>query len=304
MEDETRFESFDARFDALLRPDSRLERLGTGTIWAEGPVYFAEGEFLLWSDIHNNRMMRWSEADGVTVYKQPANFTNGHTRDHQGRLLSCEHGGRRVIRTEEDGTVTVLADSYRGKRLNSPNDLVVKSDGTIWFTDPPYGILSNLEGYPAVQEQERCYVFRLDPETGQLDAVADDRDKPNGLAFNLDESILYVSDTAISHDESGWHHIFAYDVVDGTGLANGRIFAEINPGCSDGFRIDHHGNIFTSSLDSIQVYSPEGDHLGKIMVPELNANCTFGGPNKDRLFITASTSLYAIRLNTQGVQHP
>jgi gluconolactonase len=301
---QTHFEGFDPRFDGLIKQDSGLEKLCTGFIWAEGPVYFAEGDYLLFSDIPNNRMMRWHDQEGLSVFRQPSNFTNGHYRDHQGRLISCEHGTRRVTRTEEDGSITVLIDHYQGKKLNSPNDVVVKSDGTIWFTDPPYGILSNHEGYKADSELGHCYVFRFDPATNDLSIVAHDRDKPNGLAFNLDETILYVSDTDISHNPNGWHHIFAYDVLDDKQLGPGRIFAEISPGASDGFRLDKHGYIFTSSGDSIQIFSPDGMLLGKIIVPEPSSNCTFGGPNKDRLFITATSSLYSIYLNTQGVQRP
>jgi len=304
------FKSYDPRFEELLREDSKLEKLCTGTIWAEGPVYFAEGDYLLWSDIPNNRMMRYSKADGQTVFREPANFTNGHYRDLQGNLLSCEHGGRRVTRTLSNGTIEVMVDNYQGKRLNSPNDIVVKSDGSIWFTDPPYGILSNREGYKADSELEGNFVFCYYPDRQELTIVADDRDKPNGLAFSPDESILYVSDTGGSHKDDGWHHIFAYDVSGSSDasnpykLSNSRIFAEVSPGLSDGFRLDVHGNIFTSSGDSIQVYAPDGSHLGKIMVPEIIANCTFGGANKDYLYIVASSSLYGIRLNTQGIQKP
>ena len=302
------FEIFDDRFRAILRPDSTLEKLCSGTVWAEGPVYFEEEDCLLWSDIPNNRMLRWSREDGMTVFREPANFTNGHYRDLQGRLISCEHGGRRVTRTEADGSIAVLADNYQGKKLNSPNDLVVKSDGTIWFTDPPYGILSNVEGYQAESEIGANYVYRLDPETGDLNVVADDFDKPNGLAFSPDERTLYISDTGGSHTEGGPHHIRAFDVVTGADaipfLTNGRLFAEISPGLSDGFRIDVNGYLFTSAGDGIHVFSAEGELLGKIRVPEVVANCTFGGPGKDRLFIVATTSLYAIDLNTQGVQRP
>ena len=198
----------------------------------------------------------------------------------------------------------MLVDNYRGKKLNSPNDVVVKSDGTIWFTDPPYGILSNHEGYQADSELEACYVFRLDPESGELTIVADDFDKPNGLAFSPDESLLYIADTGASHDPDGPHHIRVFDVVDGKSLANGRLFADVEPGLADGFRLDVNGYVFTSSLDSIQVYAPEGTRLGKIMVPEKIANCTFGGPEKNRLFIAASSSIYSIMLATKGVQHP
>lgn len=249
-------------------------------------------------------MLRWNDQEGMSVFRQPANFTNGHYRDHEGRLISCEHGTRRLTRTEKDESITVLVDNYQGKKLNSPNDVVVKSDGTIWFTDPPYGILSNHEGHKADSELGHCYVFRFDSVTNDLSIVATDRDKPNGLAFNLDETILYVSDTGRSHKEDSWHHIFAYDVMEGKTLSSGRVFVEINPGMSDGFRLDKHGYIFTSSQDSIQVYAPDATLLGKIMLPEPISNCTFGGVNKDRLFITASSSLYSIYLNTQGVQNP
>jgi len=298
------FESFDPRFDALLLENSSLVKHWTGSVWAEGPVYFSEGDYLLFSDIPNNRMMRWHDDEGMTVFREPANYTNGHYRDLEGRLVSCEHGGRRVSRTEKDGSISILVDNYEGKKLNSPNDIVVKSDGSIWFTDPPYGILSNHEGYKGDSELGHCYVFRLDPQTKELSIVATDRDKPNGLAFNLDESILYVSDTGKSHKEDGWHHIFAYDVIEGNRLGNARVFTEVNPGLSDGFRIDENGYVFTSSKDSIQVFSPEAELLGKIFVPEPIANCTFGGPDKNRLFITATSSLYSIYLNTKGVQHP
>lgn len=297
-------EVFDSSMGALLLPDSKLIKHCTGCIWSEGPVYFAEGDYLLWSDIPNNRMMRWSDADGLSVFREPANFTNGHTRDLQGRLVSCEHGGRRISRTEEDGSITVLVDNYQGKKLNSPNDLVVKSDGTIWFTDPPYGILSNHEGYKADSELEGNFVFRFDPESKDLSIVADDFDKPNGICFSPDENLLYIADTGASHDPNGPHHIRVFDVVDGKSLANGRLFADIEPGLADGFRVDIHGNVFTSSEDSIQVFEPGGHRLGKIMVPEKIANCTFGGPDKNRLFIAASSSIYSIMLNTAGVQRP
>lgn len=304
MQPETKFESYDPRFDALLRPDSTLLWHCAGSAWAEGPVYFAEGDYLLWSDTNNDIMWRWSDAEGQSVFRQPSHHSNGNTRDREGRLVTCEHGRRRVSRTEPDGEVITLVDRYRGKPLNSPNDVVVKSDGTVWFTDPPYGILSDREGHKADQEQLGCYVFRFDPRSDELTVVADDRDKPNGLAFSPDESILYVGDTGRSHDPGGWHHIFAYDVIGGERLANRRVFAEVEPGNPDGFRLDRHGNLFTSSGDSVQVYSPAGELLGKIMVPEASANCTFGGPGRDRLFITATTSLYSIVLNTRGVQSP
>jgi gluconolactonase len=267
-------------------------------------VYFTEGDFIVWSDIKNNRMLRWSEKDGMSVFRSPANFTNGNYRDLQGRMLTCSHGARAIQRTEADGTVVTLVDRYLGARLNSPNDLVVKSDGTIWFSDPPYGIIQPEEGYFADSEQAGNFVYRFDPQTKALSIVVDDMDKPNGLAFSIDETILYVADSGMSHNVDGPHHIRAYDVIDGKATANGRVFAVITPGVPDGFRLDGNGYLYTSSADSIQVYDPEGQLLGKIMLPEVAANCTFGGAGKNRLFITATSSLYAITLNTRGVQTP
>ncbi len=299
------FEIYDDRFKHLLLPDSKLAKLADGCIWAEGPVYFVNGDYVVWSDIPNNRMMKWSAKDGVSVFRQPSNYSNGNYLDHEGRLITCEHGGRRVSRTEPNGTVIALAEYYEGKRFNSPNDLVTKSDGTIWFTDPPYGILPNTEeGYAAESEIGGCHVYRLNGETGEITMVADDFDKPNGLAFSPDETRLYISDTGGSHTPNGPHHIRVFDVVDGKRLENGRLFKDIEPGLSDGFRFDKNAYLYTSSYDSIQVFTESGDFLGKILVPEKIANCTFGGPKKNRLFITASTSLYAIDLNTQGVQTP
>jgi gluconolactonase len=288
------------RLRDLVAADAVVERLGGGTIWAEGPVYFREGGYLLYSDIPNDRMMRWSAADGLTVYKQPATYTNGHTRDNQGRLVSCSHGARRVHRTEPDGTVTVLVDRYQGRRLNSPNDVVVKSDDTIWFTDPYYGIKSNLEGHQAPREQPGQFVYRFEPASGDLTVVADDFEMPNGIAFAPDEALLYVADTGLSERPDGPRHIRVFDVIDGRRLANGRLFATCDAGMFDGFRLDTHGNVFTSALDGIHVYAPDGERLGKILIPEKVANCEFGGPNGDQLFVTASSSLYRIQLTTRG----
>lgn len=305
MTNNSLFEIYDDRFKDLILPDSRLEKLADGCIWAEGPVYFAEEDFIVWSDIPNNRMLRWSPVEGVSVFRQPSNFSNGNTRDLQGRLLTCEHGGRRVSRTEPDGTVVTVIDHYQGKRLNSPNDIVVKSDGTVWFTDPTYGIKDNTkEGYESSMEVAGCFVYRYDPAADELTVVIDDMEMPNGLAFSLDEQRLYVSDTSLSEGPGGNHHIRVYDVVDGKAAANGRLFAEIMPGVSDGFRFDRNGYLYTSSEDSIQVYTEAGERLGKILVPEPIANCTFGGPDKNRLFITATSSLYVVTLNTSGVQRP
>jgi gluconolactonase len=296
--------AFDDRFSILLKPEATLVRLATGGIWSEGPVYFHEDDSVIWSDIPNNRLLRWSAQDGMTVWRQPSNFENGHYRDLQGRLLSCEHGGRCISRTEPDGSKVILVDRYQGKRLNSPNDLVVKSDGTIWFTDPPYGILSDYEGYKAESELGDCYVFRLEPETGNLTIVTDEVIEPNGLAFSPDESVLYIADTSAALDPKDSRHFMAFDVVDGRRLQNGRGFAVIEPGLADGFRVDVHGNIFTSSADSVQVYASDGTRLGKILIPEKVGNLTFGGPHRDRLYIAASSSLYALDLNTQGAQRP
>lgn len=289
----------DPRLKMLVDPAARLKKLWTGAIWSEGPVWWEDGS-VTWSDIPNNRILRWHPTEGSSVFRQPSNHSNGHTLDREGRLVSCEHSGRRVSRTEKDGSIVTLVDSYQGKRLNSPNDVVVKSDGTIWFTDPSYGILSDDEGVKADSEIGACHVYRFDPSTDVITIVADDFEKPNGLAFSPDETLLYVSDTGFSHMPNGPRHIRVFEVIDGIRLANGRVFAEVTPGASDGFRIDIHGNLFTSSHDSIQIYSPDGTRLGKILVPEVVANCTFGGTNGNKLFITASTSLYVINLLTQG----
>lgn len=292
----------DRRFLFLSLPTARLEKLCTGFLWAEGPVYFPLGDYVLWSDIPNDRIMQWVEGVGPRVYRQGSNNSNGNTRDNEGRLVTCEHLTRRVTRTEHDGSITVIADSYRGKPLNSPNDVVVKSDGSIWFTDPPYGILCGFEGRPAEQEQPACHVFRWDPATGALGVVADDFVKPNGLAFSPDETVLYVSDTGVSHDANGPHHIRAFDVVDGRKLARGRVLKVIDGGVSDGFRVDREGNIWTGGGDCVLCLSPQGEPLGEIEVGEMVANLTFGGPKNNRLFITASSSLYSLYVATSGAR--
>ncbi len=288
----------------LVPLGSELIRLATGAIWSEGPAYFASDESVVWSDIPNNRLLRWSKADGMTVWRSPANFENGHYFDTEGRLLSCEHGRRCISRTEPDGSVSILVDRFEGKRLNSPNDLVVKSDGTIWFTDPPYGIASNREGYQAESELGDNYVFRFDAATSELSIVTDYVEEPNGLAFSPDESVLYVADTSCAFRADGNHHIVAFDVIGGRTVSNPRLFAEINPGAADGFRVDIYGNIFTSAHYGVHIYAPDCTFIGKIPVPEIVGNVTFGGPEKNILYIAASTSLYAIALNTRGVQEP
>jgi len=292
------YEIIHPRFGSLLLGNCRLEKLHTGTRWAEGPCYFADSGVLIWSDIPNNRMLRWTEGLGVDVFRQPSHCSNGNTRDRQGRLVTCEHETRRVTRTEWDGSITVLVDRYQGRRLNSPNDVVVKSDDTIWFTDPPYGIMSDYEGNKSASELEGNYVFCLDPASGALSVVASDFDKPNGLAFSPDESRLFVADSG--HPR----HMRVFDVKDGRTLSGGRVFAECDAGCYDGFRFDTEGNLWTSTKAGVSCYSPEGELLGKIRVPEAVANLTFGGPKRNRLFITATTSLYSVFVNANGVQRP
>ena len=298
------YEYVDRRFHALTVPTATVETLYEGCRWAEGPVWFADGGYLVWSDIPNNRMLRWTPDLAVGVFRADANFANGHSRDRQGRLVSCEHGPRRVTRTEPDGTITVIADRYKGGRLNSPNDVVIKSDGTIWFTDPTYGILSDYEGHKAEPEQDGCFVYRVDPASGEVAVVADDFVKPNGLAFSPDEGILYVADSGLSHDPDGPHHIRAFDVDAGNALRNGRVFAEVSPGVPDGFRLDVDGNLWTSARDGVHCYAPDGTLLGKIRLPQMVSNLTFGGPKRNRLFITSSHALYAVYVAASGVQRP
>ncbi|CDN51482.1 SMP-30/gluconolactonase/LRE family protein [Neorhizobium galegae] len=294
------YEIHDDRFRHLIVGSAALEELYSDCRWAEGPVWFADLNCLIWSDIPNQRMLRWAPDGGVSIFRSPSNFVNGNTRDRQGRLVSCEHGGRRVIRTEIDGSITVLADRYQGKRLNSPNDVVVRSDGSVWFTDPTYGIKSDYEGYRAEPEQDTRNVYRLDPVSGDLEAVVIDFGQPNGLAFSPDETKLYVADSASSHDVNAPRHIRVFDVVHGKRLANGKIFCSLDNGLPDGFRVDIQGNVWTSAGDGVHCFSPKGELLGKILVPQTVANVTFGGPRKNRLFITATKSLYSVFLATNG----
>ena len=300
-------EVFDPRLADVARGAGTLQKLCSGAIWSEGPVWMKEDGSLLWSDIPNNRMLRWHDDSGMSVWREGVEFTNGHAREHDGALLHCSHGRRAVLRTRFDDQFKPLPDEvvvshYQGRRLNSPNDIVVKSDGSLWFTDPPYGILSDYEGHRAPSELGKHYVFRFDPATSVLRVVSDFAIDPNGLAFSPDESLLYVSDTSAARqpDGGGHHQIVVFDVVGDQDLMNPRVFAVIEPGLSDGFRIDRHGFLYTSSADSVQVYHPDGTRIGRIAVPEKVGNLTFGGPAGDQLYICASTSLYRIRLNTRG----
>ncbi|MBD2496284.1 SMP-30/gluconolactonase/LRE family protein [Nostoc sp. FACHB-280] len=295
-------EIYDDRLRAIVPTDASLEKLANGAVHSEGPVYIPEDDSVIWSDAHGNRLLRWSPADHVSVLRDPSDYQSGNYRDLEGRIVACSSGLRAIIRREHNGKWKVLCDRYNGKRLNSPNDLVVKSDGTIWFTDPPYGITEPNQGYGGEQEQPGSYVYRFDPVTDEIYPVVTDMVRPNGLAFSPDESLLYVSDTAAFNIPDGVHHIRVYDVIDGRETKNGRVFAIIEPGLPDGLRVDEVGNIFTSSQDSVQVYTPDGTLLGKILVPETCANLTFGGQERDHLFITAGKSLYAIDLKTRGVQ--
>jgi gluconolactonase len=281
---------------------SKVEQLATGCRWAEGPVWMGDARCVYWSDIPNNRILRWDEETGaVTTYRKPSNFANGNTRDRQGRLVTCEHGGRRVSRTEPDGTIVTVMDRHEGKRLNSPNDIVVKSDGSIWFTDPPFGVLGYYEGYAATPELP-TNVYRVDAG-GRATVVAGDVERPNGLAFSPDESRLYVVQSGATP-----RNILVFDVTaGGTALTNKRVFIDAGAGTPDGFRVDVDGNLWCgwgmgqAGLDGVHVFNPDGRLIGRIDLPERCANVCFGGLFRNRLFMAASTSLYALYVNTQGV---
>ncbi len=298
-------EIYDERMTRLVRPDSSLQMVATGAVWSEGPVYFVEDDSVVWSDAHGDRLLRWSaSSSGVEVLREPSHYQSGNYRDLEGRLVACSSGDRAIIRREHNGEWKTLVDCDQGKRFNSPNDLVVKRDGTIWFTDPSYGLTQPHQGYGGKQEQPGCFVYRFNSETAEVKAIVTDMVRPNGLAFSPDEQLLYVSDTAAFDIPQGPHHIRVYEIVGEQQVVNGRVFAVIEPGQPDGLRVDVQGNIFTSSEDSVQVYASDGTRLGKIPVPEVCSNLTFGGAKGDRLLITAGKSLYAINLNTQGVQPP
>lgn len=297
----TGFEVIDPSFEACFVGHARVERLWTGARWSEGPVWNAAGRYLLWSDIPNNRILRFDETDGsVSTFRQPSNNSNGQTVDRQGRLITCEHLARRVTRTEFDGSITVLADSFEGKLLNSPNDVVVKSDGTIWFTDPSYGILMDYEGERAESEIGACHVYRIDTD-GSVHQMTTDYSKPNGLAFSPDESHLYIADTGITHDPGGPKHIRKHKVASDNSLSGGAVFATCTEGVFDGFRLDREGRIWSSAGDGVHCLDQTGALIGKVHIPELVGNVCFGGPKLNRLFICGTTSLYSVFLNVNGV---
>jgi gluconolactonase len=294
------YEIIDPVFAQYVLGNAPVKQLATGFDWVEGPVWFGDANCLLFSDIPNNRILRWTPVQGISIYRAPSNYANGHTRDLQGRLISCEHGLRRVTRTEYDGSITVIADSYQGKPLNSPNDVVVKSDGSLWFSDPHYGIMTNYEGFASCQENP-CQVYRVTPQG--ITAMVTDMNCPNGLAFSPDERRLYVADTGRMFSKDA-QEIRVYDCAPDGSLSNGRHFHTVSAGCADGIRVDNDGNTWSSAGDGVNCISPEGRLLGKIFVPETVSNLCFGGRAKHELYITATTSLYRIVLNRQGVQSP
>jgi gluconolactonase len=293
------YETRDPRFRALIQPSAAVERLATGFRWAEGPAWFPLLDTLVFSDVPSDRLLAWSEGGGARVLRQPAAFPNGNARDREGRLVTCHHGTRSVVRTEHDGSRRVLADSHGGRRLNSPNDLVVARDGAVWFTDPTYGILSDYEGHEAPPEQDATAVYRIPPGGGEPERVLAGFAQPNGLAFSPDERVLYVAESGSSHDPAVPSVIRAWD-MEGGRPANGRDFAAVAPGLPDGFRVDARGHVWTSAGDGVQVIHPDGTHLGTIRVPEPVANLCFGGPRGNRLFITATTSLYAVYVSARA----
>jgi gluconolactonase len=300
-------QSLDKRF-TLSVGNAAIERIATGCRWCEGPVYFRDLRCLIWSDVANDRMMQWNEEDGaVSVFRQPSNYANGNTRDNEGRLITCEQDTRRVTRTEHDGTITVLMSHYQGKPLNSPNDVVVARDGAIWFTDPGYGISGNYESSAQRPFELPTNVYRIDARSGAGTVVADDFVRPNGLAFSPDEKHVYLIDSGLAF--GGPSHMRIFD-VEGGRLKNGRVFAQFQPGITDGVRTDMAGNVWCSygwgdpKEDGVRCYAPTGDLIGKIHLPETTANLTFGGPKRNRLFICASTSVYSVYLNDIGAQTP
>jgi gluconolactonase len=302
-------EHLDRRFARLRIGSAAIERLWTGGKWNEGPVWFGDLRSLVWSDIPNDRMLRWCEDSGaVSVFRAPANHANGNTRDRQGRLLTCEHRTRRVTRTEIDGTITVLIDRFDGKPLNSPNDIVVHRDGAIWFTDPGYGLFSLDQGDPGEAELP-TRVYRIDPHSGQASVMDESIEKPNGLAFSPDFSLLYVADTGASHKRGHPRQIHVFDVIDGCRLGAPRVFCDFGTASTDGFRVDTEGRLWAAvgwgdpDQDGVHVFAPDGARIGIVHLPEGAANLCFGGVKRNRLFIAASQSIYSLMINAQGVSY-
>ena len=296
------YEVLDERFRNCVNRTSHVERLWTGARWTEGPVYFPAGKYVLFSDIPNDRIMRYDETDmSVSIFRTPAGNANGHTVDRQGRLVSCEHGNRRVTRTEIDGRITVIADSYQGKKLNSPNDVVVKSDDSIWFTDPPYGILSDYEGNKATQENGNN-VYRVDGKSGAIKCVVDDFIRPNGLAFSADEKKLYIVDSAGGRTKGQPKHIRVFDVGEGGKLTGGAEFADCTAGRFDGMRFDTEGRLWAATDDGVHCIDTDGTLIGKVKIPEICSNVCFGGPKRNYLYITATNSLYGVMLHVNGLK--
>jgi gluconolactonase len=297
------FEVLDDRFRRLFVAAAEIEKLFTGCRWAEGPAYFPAARSLVWSDIPNDRMLRLDEcSDAVSVFRRPAGYANGNTVDRVGRLVTCEQGSRRISRTEFDGAVSILADRYRGGRLNSPNDVIVKSDDSVWFTDPTYGIDSDYEGHRGQSEQAGNFVFRIDPADKELTVVADDFIQPNGIAFSPDERILYVVDSGRTHRPDGPAHIRSFEVGESGSLKEGGVFAVCSVGIFDGLRVDVDGRIWTSAGDGVHCYHPDGALLGKIRIPEVVGNLCFGGEKRNYLYICGTTSLYGVRLPVNGAK--
>jgi gluconolactonase len=290
--------ALDNRFRKYMIGNTVIRRHYTGTLWSEGPAWSGVGRYLVWSDIPNNVQMRWLEDDGrVTVFRNPSGYSNGNTFDFEGRELSCEHGGRRVVRYEPNGTLTVIADKFQGKRLNSPNDIVVHPDGSVWFTDPTYGIQGNYEGFQSQPEIKQA-VYRVDPKTGQMDKVTDDPDQPNGICFSPDYKKLYVADTGSGGDTR------VYD-LDGKTLRNGKRFVKLEapgggPSAADGIRCDTDGNLWCGASPGVQIVAPDGARIGIIRMPETCANISFGGTKRNRLFMAASQSLYSVYVGAVG----
>lgn len=294
------YEVIDERFARLVHLDEPIEQLWSGMRWAEGPLYSSVFRSVIFSDIPNDRRLRWDELTGsMGVYSEGLGYyTNGSTLDNQGRILCCNHGKRSVTRIEHDGSITTVADSCDGKRLNSPNDVVVRSDDSIWFTDPSYGIDSDYEGFQSAMEQNGCDVYRVSPD-GTISRMITDMVRPNGLAFSLDEKTLYVADTGATHVKDGPKHIRAY-AIDGDQVSGGEVFAECTAGFFDGFRLDKGGNIWASTEEGVHVFAPDGALIGKIFVPDVVANLVFGGPRRNRLYITANAGFYTVLLPTSG----